>query len=88
MKTKHPVHIKRFGAVTSDGDVIPLLIFSQGLRLNTEADINYLKEVVMLWIERVAAERPPNLATGLCTMPHKQESSVFAAMKFLRLHHH
>ena len=43
MKTKHPIHTMMFGAVTSNGDVILPLIFSHGLRLNTEAYIKCLR---------------------------------------------
>ena len=44
--------------VTSDGDVIPLSVFPDGFRLNTEANIKCLEEVVLFWIERVANRRP------------------------------
>ena len=39
MKTKHPVHIRVFGVVTCDLNVVPQIIFPQGLRLNREAYI-------------------------------------------------
>ena len=55
MKTKYPVHITMFGVVISDGDVKLPLIFLHGLRLNTEAYIKYLEELVPPW---VAAGRP------------------------------
>ena len=58
IKTKHPVHIMVFGVVTKDGDVMHPLIFPQGLKLNTEAYIKCLEEVVLLWIERVTAGEP------------------------------
>ena len=47
MKTKHIVHIKIFGVVTGDIDVIPPFIFLHGLRLKTEADTKYLEKVVL-----------------------------------------
>ena len=57
MKTKHPVHIKVFGAVTSDGDFIPPITFPHGLTVNIEANIKCLEEVVLTWNEMVAAGR-------------------------------
>ena len=36
MKTQHPVHIMMFGVVTIYGHVMPLFIFTYGLRLNME----------------------------------------------------
>ena len=42
-----------------DGDIIPLFIFSHGLRLNTEADVKCLEEVLLPWIERLTAWRRP-----------------------------
>ena len=73
-----------FGVVTSDSDVMLSFIFPHGFRLNTEAYIMCLEEMVLTWIERVAAEK--RLTTGLCTIPHKQESAVLTVRKFLRPH--
>ncbi len=42
----------------SDGHVMPLSIFPHNLRLSTEACLKCLKEVVLTWIERMAAGRP------------------------------
>ena len=36
-----------FGVVTSDGDVMPPFIFPHGLRLNMEANIKCLEELVL-----------------------------------------
>ena len=47
-----------FGMVTSNGDIMPPFIFPHSLRLNTEAHIKYLEEIVLAWIERVAAGEP------------------------------
>ena len=55
MKTKIPIYIIVFEVVTSDGDIMPLLIFPRGLRLNTEAYIKCLEEFVLTWIEKEAA---------------------------------
>ena len=57
MKAKHPVHIVVFGMVPRNGDFMILLIFSLSLRLNTDAYIKCLMEVVLLWIEKVLAGR-------------------------------
>ena len=57
MKSKHPIHIMMFKVVTSNGDVMPSFIFPHALRLNTEAYIKCLKEVVF-WIKRMDAGRP------------------------------
>ena len=58
MKTKHPVHIMMFGVNSSDSDFTPQSIFPHGLRLNIEAYIKCIKEVVVLpWLKRVVAGR-------------------------------
>ena len=76
IKSKHPVHTMVFGVVTSNGNVMPSFIFPYGLRLNTEAYVNYLEKVVLPWIKRVFVGRPIYVATGLCTMPHKRENPI------------
>ena len=58
MNIKHQVHIRVFGIVTNDGDVMSLFIFSHGLKLNTKAYIKCREEVMLTWIEGVAAGRP------------------------------
>ena len=45
MKTKYPVNIMVFRVVTSDGDVMPPLIFWYYYRPNMKANIKCLKEV-------------------------------------------
>ena len=54
MKSKHQISILLFGLVTSVGDVMPWFIFAHNFRLNTETDIKWLEEEVLVWIERVA----------------------------------
>ena len=44
--------------VISNGDVMPPFIFPRSLRLNMEAYIKCLKELVLSWIKRVVVERP------------------------------
>ena len=58
MKNKHSVHIIVFEVVSSDGDVMPPLIFLPGLTPYTEAYLKCLEEVVLPWIEIVVAGRP------------------------------
>ena len=70
MKNRHPVHTMVFTMVTSDSDIMPLFIFSRGLK--AEAFIKSQYEVVLYWIERVTAWRPYIWQTGVCTMSHKQ----------------
>ena len=54
MKSKNPVYMV-FEVVTCNGDVMPPFILPPGLRFNTEAKIKFLVEVVLPWIERIAA---------------------------------
>ena len=42
MKAKHPVHIMVFRVVTSNGYIMTLFIFHQGLTVNMEANIKCL----------------------------------------------
>ena len=53
MKCKHPVYIMVFGVVTSGGDIMSQFIFLHGLRLNMEAYIKCLEEVVLTRIKKV-----------------------------------
>ena len=55
MKTKCPVHMV-FGLVTCNGGIMPPFFFPHGLRLNIEAYIRCLGEVLLLWIEKVATK--------------------------------
>ena len=57
-------------------------IFLNGFGFNTEAYIKCQKEVVMSWIEKMAAGSPYVWLQD-CTMPHPQEEPVLAARKFL-----
>lgn len=43
--------------ITSNGDIIPPLIFLRSFRLNVEAYIKCLEEIVLLLVERVAFGR-------------------------------
>ena len=58
MKTKHSIYIMVFQMVTSDSDAMPPFIFPYSLTLITEVYLNCLEEVMLRWIEKVAA--------GLC----------------------
>ena len=46
-----------FSVVANDNDVMPPFIFPHGLRINTETYIKFLVEVLLPWLERVAAGR-------------------------------
>ena len=52
IKTKRQIHIMIFAMVTSDSELMPSFIFPLGLRLNLEAYIIYLSELVLTWIDR------------------------------------
>ena len=58
VKTKHPVHVTEFVEVTSDDNILHPFIFPHSFRLNSQADIKYLEDVVLIWIKRVAPGRP------------------------------
>ncbi|XP_052832535.1 uncharacterized protein LOC128250757 [Octopus bimaculoides] len=64
IKIKHPLNIMKeiFTSasiyITSDGDVMLPFIFPHGLRINMEAYIKCLEEVVLSWVKRVAVRRP------------------------------
>ena len=51
------LNIEVFGEFINDGDVMLQFIFPRDLRLNMGAYIEGLVEVVLPWIERVAAGR-------------------------------
>ena len=93
-KTKHPVHIMVFGVITGDGNIIPLFIFSYGLRLNTEAYIAWIMRLVAeriyIWQQDSAQTccwKELHLTEGHCVMPHKLENLVLVVRKILRPHH-
>ena len=73
MKTKHPVHIRVFGMVTSNGNVMPPFIFPHGL--NMGAYIKSLGEVVP-WMKRVAAGRSC-IWHGNRTLHHAKKAGKF-----------
>ena len=47
-----------FGIVSLDSDVMPLHIFPEGLRVNSDVYIELLKTKVLPWIKKVAKDRP------------------------------
>ena len=57
LKNKQAVCIMVFGVVSCDYDIMLPFIFPHGLRLNAEAYIKCLEEVVLIWITKVAAGR-------------------------------
>ena len=76
-----------FRVVTSDGDIIPPFIFPQGLRLNTEAYIKWVKELELTWTEMVVAGRLYVCQQDSASFPLEQENPVLAVRKYLRLRH-
>ncbi|KAK8380611.1 hypothetical protein O3P69_016895 [Scylla paramamosain] len=54
-KLEHPLETC---SVCSEGEVMPLFFFPQGLSVSTEVYIDVLQTHVKLWIEEVAAGRP------------------------------
>ena len=58
MQTKFPQTFMVFGCVSSEGDVMPLHFFKEGLRLNSDGYVKMLTTVVKPWITRVANNRP------------------------------
>ena len=58
IKIKPPVQLMVFGVVTNNGDVICPFKFQFSFRFNSNAFVKYLEEVVLIWIEKVVAERP------------------------------
>ena len=58
MQTKFPQTVMVFGCVSSEGDVMPLHFFQEGLRLNSDGYVELLNTVVKPWITRVDNGRP------------------------------
>ena len=79
-KSKTPVYIMMFHAVTSNGNFMPLFIFSRGLIHNIEAFIKYPDRESCCW-------KITLLVTGLITILHKQKNSTHVAKKFQLSHH-
>ena len=65
-----------FRVVTCDGDVMSPCIFPHDLRLNMETKIKCLEEVVLSWVERVAAGRHYVWHRTLHHATHAEEYSV------------
>ena len=64
--TRSPVHIMVFGVASSDSNFIPPLVFSYGLRFNTEDYINCLEEVTLLTRSTRAVKYANCNSTDLC----------------------
>ena len=54
MKTKFPATVMVFGVVSSEGHIMPPLIFEVGLKVNTKVYLDVLKSVVIPWRNQVA----------------------------------
>ena len=49
MKTKFPATVMVFGVVSSEGHIMPPLIFEVGLKVNTKVYLDVLKSMVIPW---------------------------------------
>ena len=58
MKTKFPATVMVFGAVSSEGHIMPPHIFEVSLKVNTEVYLDVLKGMVIPWCNQVASGRP------------------------------
>ena len=58
MKTKFLAMVMVFGAVSSEGHIMPPHIFKVGLKVNTKVYLDVLKSVVIPWCNQVAIGRP------------------------------
>ena len=57
MKTKFLATVMVFGAVSSEGHIMPPHIFKVGLKVNTKVYLDVLKSVVIPWCNQVAGGR-------------------------------
>ena len=84
MKTKHPVHIILFGVATSISYIMPPFILpcaSDGNLHQVHGRGSAVQD------QESGCWKTQHLATGLCSMSHKQEDPVLAIRKFLPPHH-
>ena len=58
MKTKFPATVMVFGAVSSEGYIMPPNIFEVGLKVNTKVYLDVLKSVVIPRCNQVADGSP------------------------------
>ena len=58
VKKKFPATVMVFGAVSSEGHIMPPYIFEVGLKVNTKVHLDVLKSVVIPWCNQVAGGRP------------------------------
>ena len=56
MKTKHTVHIFMFGVIDNNGNVMAFMLV-HSVRINPEAYIVQLEEILLSWIERMSTVR-------------------------------
>ena len=55
---KFPAMVMVFGAVSSEGHIMPPHIFEDGLKVNTKVYLDVLNSVVIPWCNQVAGGRP------------------------------
>ena len=77
MKTNFPVTVMVFGVVSSEGHIMPPLIFEVGLKVNTKMYLDVLKRVVISWCNQAAyfIENITNMTS------HNTKASLIAAIR-------
>ena len=58
MKTKFPATVMVFDVISSEGHIMPLLIFDVGLKVDTKVYLDVLKSVMISLCNQVAGGRP------------------------------
>ena len=76
MKTKFPATVMVFGVVSSEGHIMPPLIFEVGLKVNTKVYLDVLKSVVITWYNQVAGGRPWVLQQDSAPAPKSKETQA------------
>ena len=85
MKTKFPATVMVFGAVSSEGHIIPPHIFEVDLKVNTQVYLDVLKSVVIPWCNQVAGWQTLGVAAGLGAGPQVQRDPGLASEGVLQL---
>ena len=79
MKTKFSATVMVFGVVSSEGHIMPPLIFKVGLKINTKVYLDLLKSVVIPWCNQVTRGRPWVCAAELGASPQVQRDAGLAS---------
>ena len=57
MKTKYPATVMVLDVVSNEGDIMTPHLFKQGLRVNADAYLDVLQNVVVPWMKQVTDGR-------------------------------